>query len=182
MSLFLQTCFPFRVFTLVRPHFFLNCSSQKVKVKSLSRIQLFVAFLAPPSMGFSMQEYWSGLPFPSPGHLPDPGIKLRSPTLQADSLLSESPGNPRKLGIIFNNSFYFTSHKQLSTKVADSTSEKYFKPSHFSPLLLPLHETRPLSCLDYCKTSQMNPYALFLLSLIHSLHCIQSELYKTATD
>ena len=40
-------------------------------------------------MGFSRQEYWSGLPFPSPGDLPDPGIESRSPALQADSLLSE---------------------------------------------------------------------------------------------
>ena len=47
---------------------------------------------APPSMGFSRQEYWSGLPFPSPGNLPDPGIEPRSPTLQADALLSEPPG------------------------------------------------------------------------------------------
>ena len=42
---------------------------------------------------FSRQEYWSGLPFPFPGDLPDPGIKSRSPSLQADSLLFESPGN-----------------------------------------------------------------------------------------
>ena len=48
---------------------------------------------APPSMGFSRQEYWSGLPFPSPEDLPDPGIKPRSPALQADSLPSEPPGN-----------------------------------------------------------------------------------------
>ena len=41
---------------------------------------------APLSMGFSRQEYWSGLPFPSPGDLPDPGIKPRSPALQEDSL------------------------------------------------------------------------------------------------
>ena len=47
---------------------------------------------APPSMGFSRQEYWSGLPFPSPGNLPDPGIKHRSPAWQADSLLSELSG------------------------------------------------------------------------------------------
>ena len=47
---------------------------------------------APPSMGFSRQEYWSGLPFPSPGDLPEPGIKPRSPALQADSLPSEPPG------------------------------------------------------------------------------------------
>ena len=45
-------------------------------------------------MGFSRQEHWSVLPFPSPGDLPDPGIEPESPTLQADSLLSEPPGNP----------------------------------------------------------------------------------------
>ena len=59
------------------------------KVKSLSRVQLSatprtVAHQAPPSMEFSRQEYWSGLPFPSPGDLPYPGIKPRSPALQAD--------------------------------------------------------------------------------------------------
>ena len=69
----------------------------KVKVKSLSRVQLFVtpwtvAYQVPLSMGFSRQEYWRGLPFPSPGDLPDPGIELRSPALQADALLSEPPG------------------------------------------------------------------------------------------
>ena len=63
-------------------------------VKSLSRVQLFatpwtVAYQALPSMGFSRQEYWSGLPFPSPGDLPDPGIEPRSPALQADTLTSE---------------------------------------------------------------------------------------------
>ena len=49
-----------------------------------------VAHQAPPSKGFSRQEHWSGLPFPSPGDLPDPGIKPRSPALQADSLPSET--------------------------------------------------------------------------------------------
>ena len=52
-----------------------------------------VAYQAPPSLGFSRQEYWSGLLFPSPGDLPDPGIKPRSPALQADALPSELPGN-----------------------------------------------------------------------------------------
>ena len=71
----------------------------KVKVKSLSRVQLFaspwtVARQAPPSMGFSRQECWSVLPFPSPGDLPDPGIEPGSPALQADALLSEPPGKP----------------------------------------------------------------------------------------
>ena len=70
---------------------------EKVKVKSLSRVRLLatlwtVALQAPLSMGFSRQEYWSGLPFPSPGDLPNPGIKPGSPALQADALLSEPPG------------------------------------------------------------------------------------------
>ena len=68
-------------------------------MKSLSRVRLFatpwiVAHQAPPSMEFSRQEYWNGLPFPSPGDLPDPGIEPRSPALRADALLSEPPGNP----------------------------------------------------------------------------------------
>ena len=51
-------------------------------------------YQAPPSMGFSRQECWSALPFPSPGDLPQPGIKPRSPALQADALPSEPPGKP----------------------------------------------------------------------------------------
>ena len=57
-----------------------------------------VARQAPLSMGFSRQEYWSGLPFPSPGDLPNPGIKPWSPALQADSLPTELPGKPFKMG------------------------------------------------------------------------------------
>ena len=49
---------------------------------------------APLSVGFSKQEYWSGLPFPSPGDLPDPGIEPWSPALQAEALPSEPPGKP----------------------------------------------------------------------------------------
>ena len=55
-----------------------------------------VACQAPLSMESSRQEYWSGLPFPSPGDLPDPGIKLRSYTLQADPFSSEPPGGSPK--------------------------------------------------------------------------------------
>ena len=67
--------------------------------KPLSRVRLFVipwtvAYQAPPSMGFSKQEYWSGLPFPSPGDLPNPGIEPGSPSLQVDALTSEPPGKP----------------------------------------------------------------------------------------
>ena len=68
----------------------------KVKKKSLSHVRLFatpwtVAYQAPQSMEFSRQESWSGLAFPSPGDLPNPGIEPGSPTLQADALPSEPP-------------------------------------------------------------------------------------------
>ena len=53
-----------------------------------------VAYQTCPSMGFSRQEYWSGLPFPSPRDLPNPGIEPRSPKLQADTLPSEPPRKP----------------------------------------------------------------------------------------
>ena len=76
----------------------LGLNPLKVKVKSLSLVRLFVTpltvtYQAPLSMGFSRQEYWSGLPFPSPGELPNPGIEPGSPALQADALPSEPPGN-----------------------------------------------------------------------------------------
>ena len=66
---------------------------------SLSHVGLFatpcaVAHQASLSMEFSRQEYWSGLPFLSPGDLPDPGIEPRSPVLQVDSILSEPLGSP----------------------------------------------------------------------------------------
>ena len=66
----------------------------KVKMKSLSPVRLFatpwtVAYQAPQFMEFSRHEYWSGLPFPSPWDLPDPGIEPRSPALWADTLPSE---------------------------------------------------------------------------------------------
>ena len=70
---------------------------KKVKLKSLSHVQLFgtpwtVAYQAPPSMRFSRQEHWSGLPLPSPGDLPNPGIESGSPIVQADALPSKPPG------------------------------------------------------------------------------------------
>ena len=68
-------------------------------MKSLNCVRLFgtpwtVAYQAPLSMEFSRQEYWSGLPFPSPGDLPNPGIEPGSPALQVDTLPSEPPGKP----------------------------------------------------------------------------------------
>ena len=76
--------------------------------KSLSCVQLFatpgtVAYQAPLFIGFSRQWYWSGLPFPSLGDLPNPGMELGSPALQADSLPSEPPGKLETLGVKSNN-------------------------------------------------------------------------------
>ena len=69
-------------------------------VKSLSRVWFFVtpwtvAYQAPPSMGFSRQEHCNGLPFPSPGDIPDPGTEPWSPALYADTVPSEPPGKPK---------------------------------------------------------------------------------------
>ena len=77
----------------------LSPSSLQRQGRPLSHVRLFavpwtVAYRAPPSMEFSWQEYQTGLPFYSPGNLPDPGIKPRSPALQADALPSEPPGKP----------------------------------------------------------------------------------------
>ena len=88
----------------------------KVKVKLLSRVRLFaapwtVAYQVPPSMGFSRQEYWSGLPFPSTEDLPEPWIKPGVPTMYADALPSEPPGKIYLNYILysdFSNSFYFS--------------------------------------------------------------------------
>ena len=65
-------------------------------------------YQAPPSMGFSRQEYWSGLPFPSPGNLPDPGIEPRFPTLQTDALPSELPGKSEVYTLYDLNPVIFT--------------------------------------------------------------------------
>ena len=76
-----------------------------------------VAPQAPLSMGFSRQEDWSGLPFPSPADLPNPGVRPRSPALQAESLLSEPPGKP-----------YFL-HKYLKhRKQIQKINKKVFNP------------------------------------------------------
>ena len=89
-------------------------------MKLLSHVRLFVipwtvAYQAPPSMEFSKQDYWSGLPFPSPRDASYPEIKPRSPALQADALLSEPPGKPisiiyewgkcKLVGIVLEGSF-----------------------------------------------------------------------------
>ena len=99
----------------------------KVKVKSLSHIRLFatpwmVAYEASLSMGFSWQEYWSGLPFPSPGDLPDPGIEPGSPSLQADALPSEPPGKPQ------NN---WDRIEQKQSELGNNSSLEFSRPEYW---------------------------------------------------
>ena len=87
-----------------------RCLQKSEKVKLLSCVRLFVipwtvVSQAPPCMGCSRHDYWSGLPSPSPGDLPDPGIKPGSPALQADALPSEPPGKPIYPGGVSRMSF-----------------------------------------------------------------------------
>ena len=108
----------------------------KVKVKSLSRIRLFatpwtIAYQAPLSMEFSREEYWSGLPFPSQGELPDPGIERRSPALQAEVLPSEPPGKPDSdeyqpctLLSIFVSTLLLNLQNKLKSKIKQPAQQK----------------------------------------------------------
>ena len=84
----------------------LKVNQWSCSVMSNSAIPWTVAYQAPSSMEFSRQEYWSGLPFPSPGDLPDPGIEPRSPALQTDALPSEPPGKPSWIHKSYN--FYIS--------------------------------------------------------------------------
>ena len=101
-------------------------------MKSLS-VWLFVtpwtiAHQAPLSMGFSRQEYWSGLPFPSPGDLPDPGIEPRSPSLHADALTSEPPEDKTKaedLTILVNSFIYSSNNHWAPTRSRVQSQVKY---------------------------------------------------------
>ena len=83
------------------------------------RLHGLVAHQAPRSMGFSRQEYWSGVPVPSPGDLTDPGIKPGSPALLAESLPSEPPGSPAEAWLV--HSVILVS----GTQQRDSVTHKY---------------------------------------------------------
>ena len=108
----------------------------KVKVLVTQCVWLFatpltIAHPAPLSMEFSRQEYQSGLPFPTPGHLSDPEIKSRFPALQADSLPSEPPGKPTYCGHYFtvyaNQTFkYYTLGYMTMFGEGDGTPLQYF--------------------------------------------------------
>ena len=119
-----------------------------INVKSLSHVRLFVtpwtvAYQAPPSMEFSRQEYWSGLPFPSPEDLPNSGIEPGFPALQADALLSEPPGKPlcpaawlkkKKVSQSTYSTFFFfrdfTAVAQVQSLVPELRSHKLCGAAH----------------------------------------------------
>ena len=85
---------PLGFFFLTYPRWIRECALSHFSCDQLSVTLWTVAHQGPLSMGFSRQEYWSGLPCPPPGDFPNPGIKPRTSALQADSLLAEPPGKP----------------------------------------------------------------------------------------
>ena len=101
-------------------------------MKSLSHVRLFatpwtVAYQAPQSVEFSRQEYWSGLPFPSPGDLPNPGTEPEFPTLQADALPSEPPGKGfRDLEVLINQAGGVSTEETF----VDTTEFRFFLASN----------------------------------------------------
>ena len=124
-----------------------------MKVKSLSRVRLFVtpwtiAYQAPPSLGFSRLEYWSGLPFPSPGDLPNPGIEPGSPTFQADALTSEPPGKSEAL---------HKNHRAQGVQISSVQSLSHvrlFATSWTAAHQASLSSPTPRACSNSCPLSQ----------------------------
>ena len=121
----------------------LCCCLVASEVKLLSRVRLFatpwtVAYQAPLSMGFSRQECWSELPFPSPGDLPEPGIKPGSPALQADALPSEPPGKPCLVATLCT-----TLCEPMDCSPPDSLSMGFLRQEYWSGLPFPSPENLP---------------------------------------
>ena len=84
-----------------------------------------VACKAPLSIEFSRQEYWSGFPCPPPGHLPNPGVKPRSPVLCADSLQSEPPGNSMHTDILKHNGILLSNKKEGNPAICNNINERW---------------------------------------------------------
>ena len=128
-------------------------------MKSLSRVRLFVtprtvAYHAPPSMGYSRQEYWSGLPFPSPGDLPDPGIEPRSPALQTDTLPSELPGKPHIYKIFIFRFFSFIRYyKMLCYIVGPCWLSILYIGTHLCSSQTPIYPLSPLVTISLFSVS-----------------------------
>ena len=107
--------------------------SHSVMSSSLQPHGLHVACQAPLSLGFFRQEHWSGLPFPSPGDLPNPGVEPRSSTLQADSLLSDSPWMSSWLQNTFQN--YGNQNNMISTQKETHRSMAQNRDPRIKPMV-----------------------------------------------
>ena len=138
--------------------------------QSLSRVQLFVTPWTVAhqalSMAFSRQEYCSGLPFPSPGNLPDPGIELESPALQTDSLLPEPPGTESIIWRVYKNTISWTPLPKFLTQwIWDGSQESEFLESSWMMFMILSEDYHTLSffiCAIIVFTHLENFQPLFL--------------------
>ena len=105
--------------------------------------QGLVAHQAPLSMGFPRQEYWGGLPLPLPGDFPDPGIKPRSPALQADSLPAETSGKPKRQRSYLQLVFVFTIRATLLVAGAPFNQGALHKAPSRADFILDLSQAFP---------------------------------------
>ena len=101
-------------------------------------------------MGFSRQEYWSGLPFPSPGDLPDPGIKPGSPALQADTLPAEPQGKPNKERGLVPGYFPYLTHVLIFPF--------YHPPTKINYTISTFAHTIPFLCYIFLIIFTLNAY------------------------
>ena len=137
-------------------------------VKSLSHVWLFatpwtVAYQAPPSIRFSRQECWSGLPFPSQGDLPIPGIEPRSPALQADALPSEPPGKPQSQ-VKYSKSGW----GKLKTSDLMLLSKYKREPEAWNKRIVPFYESEATSLstdvASYCESEATSSSLILSIS------------------
>ena len=121
----------------------------KPKITVTFAIPWTIAHQAPQSMEFSRQEYWSGLPFPSPGDLPNPGIEPGSPALQADALPSEPPLNSTHYQSNGCNVVYGQIHPTVDVTVLSSSQQHSPRQTTFwaVTLLNDLERTEAIQCL-----------------------------------
>ena len=144
-----------------------------VRLSCFSRVRLFVtlwtiAHQAPLAIGFSRQEYWSGLPCPPLGDLPDPGIELKSPALQADSLSRSHWGSP------VPNTTFIDFQKLFITLQRNPAPTKHSLPA--PALLAPgwyEHISHPYGFACFRHVIQMEPYSMILTSFtqhVYKLH------------
>ena len=136
-----------------------------------------------PPMGFSRQEHWSGLPFPSPGDLPNPGIEPRSPALQVDALTSEPPAKLLIFYILFNK--VLTIYPVLRQEPKSYCY--FFSLLCHHPFNTPILEFAPVSCMVTAIFPLLNIFnsgdkvsytfrsVSFLLKNSGSLHCLSDK-------